>query len=120
MKMTEEKHNEPEHAAHGPHVMPLWLLFAVFGALIALTIVTVAAARVDLGALNMAVALGIAATKAALVALYFMHLRYERSFLGFVFMAALFFVALFIGITMIDSVQYSRDLIPGYAPGMQK
>lgn len=118
--MSGPHNNENEHSAHEPHVMPLWLLFAVFGALIILTIATVAAARVDLGVLNMAVALGIAAAKAALVALFFMHLRYERSFLGFVFIAALFFVALFIGITMIDSVEYSKDLIPGYAPGMQK
>ena len=100
--------------------MPARLLIGIWAALIALTFATVAVARVDLGGLNLAAALAIATIKAALVALYFMHLRYERSFLGFVFIAALFFVALFIGLTMIDSSQYSPDLIPGYAPGMNK
>jgi cytochrome c oxidase subunit 4 len=118
--MTGGENSKHAHGADEPHVTPLWQMFAVFGALIVLTFATVAAARVDMGSFNLLVALGIATAKALLVALYFMHLRYERSFLGFVFLAALFFVALFIGITMIDSLQYSKELIPGYAPGMQR
>ena len=60
-----------------------WLVFL---ALIVLLIVTVAVAFVSLGPLNVAVALLIATAKAALVALYFMHVR-ESSRLTWVFAA---------------------------------
>jgi cytochrome c oxidase subunit 4 len=61
--------------------------FGVFAALLLLTALTTAAAFVDLGPWNIAVALAIAFTKAALVALYFMHLRHS-SRLTLVFVAA--------------------------------
>ena len=68
------------HASHdhaSGHVVPLWLLFAVLGVLLALTWMTVAATWFDLGKLNIYVAMVIAGVKATLVALYFMHLRFE-------------------------------------------
>jgi cytochrome c oxidase subunit 4 len=49
----------------------------VFGALIVGTILTVAVAKVDLGPLNNVVMLAIACTKALLVVLYFMHVRWS-------------------------------------------
>ena len=49
----------------------------VFGALLGLRLITLGVAFVDLGLLNMVVALAIATTKALLIALYFMHLRYS-------------------------------------------
>ncbi len=49
--------------------------FACAAALLALLVATVAAARVDLGPLSTTVALAIAGVKAALVILYFMHVR---------------------------------------------
>lgn len=65
------------HGHHeGPHIVPLSLYFTIFAILMVLTAVTVAVAFVDLGLLNNVVALGIACTKATLVLLYFMHLRY--------------------------------------------
>ena len=57
-------------AGHG-HVVPMKVLAAVFGMLVLLTLVTVAAADVDLGRFNLYAALAIAALKASLVALYF-------------------------------------------------
>ena len=42
-----------------------------------LTAFTVAAAEIDLGRFNLAVAMAIAVLKALLVVLYFMHLRYS-------------------------------------------
>ena len=69
----------------------------VFAALAAATVITVAAARVDLGGhTNVIVAMLIASIKATLVALIFMHLKWERSHwiwysLG---LCAIFFVAL--------------------------
>jgi cytochrome c oxidase subunit 4 len=59
------------------HVVPRQVYYRVFAALLALTLLTVGAAHVDLGSLNIALALGIAICKALLVMLFFMHLRYS-------------------------------------------
>ena len=80
--MTGEAHSpQGEH-----HVVPLWIYFLVFGALMVLTWVTVQAAHYDLGhpevltvrvPMNVIVALLIAGTKATLVVLFFMHVKYS-------------------------------------------
>ena len=106
----------PDHV----HVVSLRTLIAVFVALVVLTWITVAATYVDLGPLNLWIALGIAAVKGALVALYFMHLRWDRPFNGVVFLVALLFVVLLVGGTLMDTREYRPDLIPGYAPGMER
>jgi cytochrome c oxidase subunit 4 len=100
------------------HVVPLPVLLAVWGALLVLTFATVAATWVDLGPFNLWVALGVATAKAGLVALYFMHLRYERPLNGFLLIAALAFVMLLAGLALMDTREYSPELIPGYAPAV--
>lgn len=92
------------------HVVPLQVLLAVFGALVVLTYLTVKVAQVDLGAWNLFGALAIASIKATLVALYFMHLRYESAFYSFLFVTGLAFLALFLGLTLIDAVAYQPDI----------
>jgi cytochrome c oxidase subunit 4 len=62
--------------SHG-HVVPIRIYVAIFATLLVLTGVTTAVAFVDLGAMNSVIMLGIALTKALLVLLYFMHLRYS-------------------------------------------
>jgi cytochrome c oxidase subunit IV len=111
-----------EHAgAHvGGHVMSVRVLAAVWGALVGLTVLTVAATWVDLGRAALLVALAIATVKASLVVLYFMHMRYDRPFNAVVFISALLFVAIFVGITLIDTVAYQPNLIPGYAPAIHQ
>ena len=84
------------------HVMPLSLLFGVFTALVLLTLLTVVAAQFSFGAWEVWVSLGIATIKAALVAIYFMHLRYDRPFNAVVFLPAIVFVALFLALTLMD------------------
>jgi cytochrome c oxidase subunit 4 len=56
--------------------------WAVFGALIVLTILTVAQSRIEgLGhAANRIIGVTVACTKATLVALFFMHLKYEKRY----------------------------------------
>src|SRR4051794_124800 len=99
-----------EHAhGHGEvhhHAVPLWLLFAVFGALLFFTVLTVGVTYVDLGEFNIWLALGVAVVKATLVALYFMHLRWDNPFNGVIIAAAFLFVAIFIGIAIVDSHAY--------------
>ena len=100
------------------HVVPTKVLVAVWLTLIVLTWLTVSATKIDLGGLNIFIALGIAVVKSAFVALYFMHLRYDKPFHGVVFVVALLFVALFISFALLDTKQYHPDTIPGYAPGI--
>jgi len=100
-----------EHETHGPHVVSLGLLTVIFLALMFLTIVTVAVTTVDFGYnANLVVALVIAFIKAALVALYFMHLRWDNPFNGVVLIASLLFVTLFIGIALLDSGEYQPNI----------
>jgi len=114
-----------EHAAPGVHVVPMKVLVGVWLALVLLTVATVAASWVDFGHLlgepwlNLVGALGIAVIKGSLVGLYFMHLRYENPFHGFVLATALAFVALLIGIALLDSEATVPDRIPDYAPALE-
>ena len=119
------KHESPGtgsvHQAHGlAHVMPVRILAAVWVALLVFTLVTVGVTKFDLGHYNLWIAMAIATVKAALVALYFMHLRYDRPFNAIVFVSALLFVTLFVGVALTDTEEYQPDLIPGYAPGMEQ
>ena len=74
--------------AHEDHV-PVKTLFVIYGALLGLMFLTYFAARFDLGRANFLIAMGIAATKMALILLYFMHVRYSER-LVWVFSAAAF------------------------------
>lgn len=59
------------------HVIPQKVYYLVFVTLILLTLVTVDVAFYNLGFLSLPIALGIATVKATIVAMYFMHLRYN-------------------------------------------
>ncbi len=98
------------HAGHAPHVLPVPVLLGTAGALLALTILTVVTARIDLGALNTVVALAIASCKAAVVALFFMHLKYERKFLSVVLVSAVFFAVLLVAFVVFDTTQYQPSI----------
>jgi len=100
------------------HVVPLRVLLGVWLALVVLSVVTVGATKVDLGSMNLVIALAIAFFKASLVGLYFMHLRYDQPFHAIALVTSLLFVALFVGLALLDTVHYQHEMIPGYAPGM--
>lgn len=90
--------------AHGEHVVPLKIYLGVAGSLFFLTMLTLAMSYVDLGPYNMLVAMLIAGLKASLVALIFMHLLWDNKFLMTIFLTALLFLAIFIGITLMDTL----------------
>ncbi len=90
------------------HVMPWQVLVAVWLGLVILTAVTVAVTFVDTGGFNVWLALAIATAKASLVALYFMHLRYDSPFNAIVLIAALLFAMMFISITLMDVSAYQE------------
>jgi cytochrome c oxidase subunit 4 len=91
-----------EHAeAHG-HLSPKSTYYGVFGALMALTAVTIGVAFVHLGRLNFPVAIAIAITKATLVVLFFMHVKYSSRLTKMVVGMAFFFVAILLTLTLTD------------------
>lgn len=97
---------------HGVHAVPRRILIAVYVSLLILTVITVYASTIDVGAANIWIALLIAVIKGSLVALYFMHLRWDSPFNGVILVSALLFVALFIGITLLDTNSYAPAIKP--------
>ena len=87
-------------AEHTEHSSSPKMYFAVFGALMVLTLATWLVAQVDLGWANDVVALAIAVTKALLVILFFMHVRHSTrmtvltAIAGFAWLAILIFLTL--------------------------
>lgn len=91
--------------AEEQHILPLSLYINIGLILLGLTIVTVWVSYHDYGEFNLLVAMAIAATKASLVALYFMHLKYDNKLYSVIFLSAIFFLAIFIVITMFDTLR---------------
>ena len=85
-----------------PHVLPLRVYLGVFLALLAGTALTWYVATLDLGFLNDAVALAIAGTKAALVILYFMHVRYSSKLIWVFSIAGFLWLLLFFVLILAD------------------
>jgi cytochrome c oxidase subunit IV len=103
-------HALTERSEAAPHALPPRVLLSTAAALLGLTAATVAISRLDLGAWNVAVALFIAGLKSSLVALFFMHLRYEGRFKAVIFVTALFCVSIFIGLVVLDTTQYQPEV----------
>ena len=82
------------------HIAPKSLYYLIFLALMVGTILTVAVAKFDLGPLNNIVMLTIACTKALLVVLFFMHVRWSSRLTwviagsGFFWLLIMFFLTL--------------------------
>jgi cytochrome c oxidase subunit 4 len=112
-----------DHASeyHVGHIVPLRLLILVGLVLTVLTVITVSVTDFDFGyRTNLMVALSIATVKGSLVALYFMHLRWDRPFNAIIFVVSMVLLALFLGLAMLDTSEYQPELIPGYAPEIAK
>ena len=118
--MIEHSPSSAASPERGTHVMPPSVLLGTAAALMVLTVITVASSRVDLGAWNVVVALAIACTKAALVALFFMHLKYENRFQLVVLVSAALFAALFVAFVVFDTVQYQPDIRAAETPIVPK
>ena len=102
--------NHQEDHASFAHPAPLKMLFIVFFSLVGLTILTVVANDWPLGQFDIWVAMLIATVKASLVALFFMHMFWDRAFNVISFLASVFFVALFICLTLMDRTAYRESV----------
>jgi len=89
------------HETHH-HVMPVRTYVGVFGALLVLTVLTVAVSEANLGSAGLFVALIIAAIKSGFVIGFFMHLKYDTRFHSFVFFGTLLFIGIFFLMVFID------------------
>ncbi len=90
-------------SGHEHEHMPLKTYFIIYGALLCLTVVTVGVSVIGLpSTLSIVVAMCVAAVKGVLVATWFMHLKYDRKFNVFIFVASFWFMAVFFIFTMTD------------------
>jgi cytochrome c oxidase subunit 4 len=98
------------------HILPIRVYVYTFLALMALMGLTAYLSTVPMGHdINTFVALLIAAIKATLVLLFFMHLKYESYVIStVVFIAGLFWLIIFFGLTIIDYGTRMKLGIPGH------
>lgn len=98
----------PEHAEH--HIVsPLQYGF-VYIALLIGTALTVIAARIELGVFNPIVALAIACTKAVIVILFFMHVKYQSKLIKLTVAAGFFTFLILITMTLSDYISRAWGL----------
>ena len=91
------------------HVAPKSQLYAVFATLMVLTVITVLVSRVNLGYLNLPVAMAVAVTKALLVILIFMEVKYSPRLVQVTAAAGFVFLGIMILYTMTDYL--SRNML---------
>jgi cytochrome c oxidase subunit IV len=85
------------------HKPSIAFYLGIFATLVILTVVTAAVAVINLGPFNPIIALGIATTKALLVALFFMHVYgSSERMTKVVIVSALFFLMLLLTLSLAD------------------
>ena len=99
-------HSEHTHSHGGPSVYTRNLTV-----LLILTAITVGASYIDFGQANIAIALGIATVKATLVALFFMHLRWDKKVNAIICVGGFLFLGIFLTFDLLDT-ESRRDPTP--------
>lgn len=112
---------EQHHEDHIGHEVSIKFNVFICAILLFLTAVTVWVSRYDFSEINIAemgiiMALFVATVKATIVGLYFMHLRWDRAFIGFIFVGSILFVVLFIALALTDTMEYQPTIIKGDTP----
>ena len=90
------------------HVQSVKTLAIILIALLALTWLTYVTGSTNLQGWDLSVAMLIATFKVSLVALFFMHLKYDRPLHGTVFLFAVMFVGIFLAYVVGDSHEYQH------------
>ena len=94
--------SEPQE--HEQHIVSPKVYVLIFALLLAGTATTVWASYIDLGILNPIIALAIACSKATLVVLFFMHVKYSSKLTKLTIFAGLFLFLALIGMTLSDYI----------------
>jgi cytochrome c oxidase subunit 4 len=84
------------------HIFEYKSLFYILIALLILTGITIGVSFVNLGSLNVWVALFIASVKGSLVLMFFMHMKYEGKMLALSFLGTIFFLTIMISFIFWD------------------
>jgi cytochrome c oxidase subunit 4 len=98
--MTDQK--EMEAASH--HVVSPMIYVVILVALLVGTALTVGASYINLGIFNPIIALAIACTKAILVVLFFMHVKYSSKLTKLTVFCGIFTFLTLIGMTLADYI----------------
>jgi cytochrome c oxidase subunit 4 len=91
---------DQEHSGH--HIVSPLLYAVILACLLIGTVVTVQAAKVDLGRWNIVLALAIAVTKMTLVILFFMHGKYSPRRTKLIIVSGFFWLAIMLALTLAD------------------
>jgi len=102
--MTTNTHAEEHHITSNKTYIIVW------AALMVMTATTVYVSYINFGVLNIVIALVVASIKATMVALYFMHLKFEDSITWVFALFPLSLLALLIAMTMTDT--FTRIAVP--------
>ena len=95
------------------HIVPVRTYVLVCAVLLVLTGATIGLAHLNLQGLNPLVALGIAAAKAVVIALFFMHLRWSTSTTRLVGLAAVLWLGIMLAGTLDDVLTRGWLPVPG-------
>jgi len=105
------EHAKSEHQAHGAgRYFVVWALLLIF------TLTTVVTGRMDLGAVNLPLALLIASIKATLVVLFFMHMTEAPGANRLVFVVSVIFVLVMMTGVFGDLLTRNPMSLPSGAP----
>ncbi len=102
--MTTHTHTEQHHITTNKTYIIVWIILMI------LTAVTVYVSYINFGILNIVIALVVASIKASVVALYFMHLKFEDSITWVFALFPLSLLALLIAMTITDT--FTRVVLP--------
>jgi cytochrome c oxidase subunit IV len=113
------QHNA-QHEHHNHFIAPVSLYVRTFVALLVLTVLTVAIAQVDFGSWNIIIAMAVAVTKASLVVLFFMGLKWDKKINAVFFVSSLLFLGIFLGYCLLDvNYRAQGDLIESQQFGLK-
>ena len=84
------------------HILPKRVYYTIFAVLMFCTYLTVQIAFFDLGRLNAIAALAIAAFKATIVILFFMHVKYSTRLTWAVVLGSIFWFGILVALTLGD------------------
>ena len=99
-----EPSEQAKHDEHAHHIVSPRVYVVILISLLVLTGLTVWASFIDLGFWNPIIALAIASTKATLVVLFFMHVKYSSKLTKLTVFAGVFTFLILISMTLSDYI----------------